>query len=373
MGKWILISFIFFINFGHSNAQREATTLSGQKVKIFADGMWEKVLPIEQTLDSNGLIINELNPKSLPPTNTLDDTNKEMIDKLISTAEQREVETFLLLDQLDKDLAINQVATSQSELTKDKVKLKALKSELKLLKNKIEEANESYRLSSKNIATIKNIQNLKAKDQKEKIMDFAVMYKLNSTDDEVKPIQSSNNKNMEASRLQNKISESKTNCKIAYDKKEKKVRHIATESSYIFGYTPEKLKSYFKEKELMTVTSHLERIGKQHHLVLTVKIISKDAARNYGMIQKENMLKVTFITGKSVTLHALDDVRATIETYTGNSVYSINYSIPSEDIDSFAKIPLDTVGIMWSSGFESYDIYEVDILLNHFACIKSVQ
>lgn len=371
MNKWVFIILLLGIFGKPSIAQREVNTLSGQKIMILNDGTWERIIPNEQIVDSTGLLINDLDPMILPSDSSMTDTKVRTIEMIIEAAEMKEIESFLALDQLDKDATINQIALQQSKLNKDKIKEKSLKNEMKLLKGRISDASKTYQTTAKNIAAIKNIHRLKSKDQMSKIKEYATLYNI-SFDNPASTIQNASETSVVKTKKEPNIAHN-ANCNIAKDEKINKQRIIATESVFIFSFTPEKLKSYFKDKELMEVHANIEKVGKEHSLVLTARIISKDAAKNYGMVQKGNMLKVSFISGKSVVLTAKDDVRSTIETYTGHSIYKIYYPIGNEDINLFSKVPVDTMGIMWSSGFENYEIFQVDALINHLSCIKSIQ
>ena len=45
------------------------------------------------------------------------------------------------------------------------------------------------------------------------------------------------------------------------------------------------------------------------------------------------MLKISFISGKSVILNALEDTRSALEAYTGHSIYNVTYPLSKEAVD----------------------------------------
>ena len=147
---------------------------------------------------------------------------------------------------------------------------------------------------------------------------------------------------------------------------------METNPKFLFNYTPEKLKRYFKDKELMQTKVGVSKVAKQFYLNLTIKIISKDASKNYGIIQEGNMFKINLISGRNIVLNASEDSVSEIESYTGHALYHVKYPISDEDLNLLSKTPLDSIGIMWSSGFELYEIYEVDALMSQVSCIKSL-
>lgn len=370
MGKWHLVIFLILFTFVLSNAQKEVTTLSGQRIIIQSSGSWENAYSIIPSSDTI-VLPDQVSAKS----NAMSETETGFVTMILEAAQKKEIETFLSLDQLDKELSINHIAINQAKVNKDKEKGRLLKKEMKILKERIYDSNKIYKTVALDIAEIKSIRNLKPKERSAKIKTYNALYLGSQTygkqlSNTTPILVESKPKTKAAATLK---SATIVDCNFAIDTKINKQRHLATEPSYIFEFTPDRLKSYFKDKELMRVDVHLEKIGKQQYLGLTVKIISKDAAKNYGMIQKESMLKITFINGNNVILKAIDDARPSIEPYTGNSIYNIKYLMEGDDVRLFSKLPLDTLGIMWSSGFELYDIYNVDVLINQLKCLNSYE
>jgi len=360
-----ILAFIWF----QSGAQRTVTTLSGQKILLLNNKTWKKITPNEQNTDSLGMLVNEMNVLTLPPSHALSEQVINNISLLLAAAQNKEIENFIFLDSLDREIAIKEVNVSKSKISNNEVDIKELKSQIKELRNKFKVAEKVYQSSSENIKIIKNLPGLSASSQQNKIKEFASIYEVQLVQgDENQKIGVVSDKEDTANKNKNK----KTNCNIIKDEKIDKERHIETEKEFLYSYTPDRLKNYFKEKELMEVSVSTQKVGKNHFVCFTVKIISKDAAKNYGLIQKGNMLKISFISGKSIILNALEDTRSSLESYTGHSIYNVTYPLVGEATDLLSKIPLDTIGIMWSSGFETYDIYEVDLLIKQLTCIKSI-
>ncbi|KXK40693.1 MAG: hypothetical protein UZ09_BCD002000181 [Bacteroidetes bacterium OLB9] len=147
-------------------------------------------------------------------------------------------------------------------------------------------------------------------------------------------------------------------------------KEVELQSLPFFTFTQPAHKTYFREKDLMETDATLIKSGKDYFLKMDIRMLSKDAAKNYGFISKGSPLRINYISGKTIVLQAENEANVAIENYTGHALYSVRYKIPSDELRTMRRIPLNTVGIMWSSGFELYNIYNVDVLIQLFDCIK---
>lgn len=82
------------------------------------------------------------------------------------------------------------------------------------------------------------------------------------------------------------------------------------------------------------------------------------------------MLRIDLLSGRNVILNAVEESNGIVEQYTGNVLYNVRYQVNREQFDLLFGVPVDSAGIMWSSGFERYTIYEVDALMNQLECFK---
>lgn len=366
MVKLSAILLYFILIWVPAYSQREVTTLSGQKIILFNDGRWQEMVKHEIETDSAGLLVNELDPMTTPVTDTMDGTFSQAWTQILSGAKIKEIKEFVVFDSLDREMAIMQIAYEKAKKSKDKDGINQSKKQIGELKSLIESAQNNYRASADNIAKIQKIPSLPTKEQNEKLHVFGDLYGISVsslTNTPPTPLA----KEIEVNKLV-----ANNGCQIIRDEKIKKIRYIETNSKFLFNYTPDKLKRYFKEKELMQVSAGISKVAKQFYLNFTIKIISKDASKNYGIIQKDNMLKINLISGRNIVLNAFENSVSELESYTGHAMYHVKYPISEDDLNSLSKTPLDSIGLMWSSGFELYEIYEVDALMTQISCIKSL-
>lgn len=365
MIKWSVFLFLVISIHHISFSQRTITTRSGQRILLQDGEKWQKIVIDQAATDTLSVSTNDESPSdSAVVVEIAIDPNALMVDKILDKAYENEVEAYIAVDDLNKALAMKELVKSQAKISKDKTTLNDATREIKELKNAISDAEKKYKNSSAEIESIKEIHKLNASSQEKSIVAWATKYNIpldgyfTTPAIDVVP--------------EKKVNPKCKSCTVSIDEKRNKKRYIETEPIYIFNHTPEKLKNYFKEKELMEAKAAVVCNDGAYFIKLTIKIISKDAAKNYGMIQKDNMLRLNFISGKNVILHAASDVNHILENYTGHSIYNILYPVSRENLSFISNLPIDTMGIMWSSGFETYEVFEVDVLMNALTCVKSL-
>lgn len=359
-GKWILWMLIVYSS--NVTAQVTATTISGQKIIQIEDGSWEKVIEIPL---EDELVHSDLNQ---PKPNT--SLHQAEIDRLLDKAEELERSYFAGYYRTELNKSKCQAAIAKAQTDSDKSKAKQLKPILSKLKKLLIKDEKLYVNMGKNVLAIKNITNLKPKKQKAEINDLS--RKLGLED-----IQMNRQEGLMGATTETKTEikpkEAVLDCQYAMRQEEGHLKYIELAPLPFFTYTSTQLKPYFKDKELMETKAALVQKGKKTYLKLIISIISRDAAKNYGYIPKGNLLRISFINGRNISLYSEQDARSEIENYTGHAIYTAMYSLTNDDVSILKKMPIDTVGLLWSSGIEMYDIYNVDSLLQLFNCLQSIK
>lgn len=139
-------------------------------------------------------------------------------------------------------------------------------------------------------------------------------------------------------------------------------------------YTPEKMKSYYKLSDFLTISAALEKLDGKTYLNIEARFNSKDVMKSYGKIHKSDFLRLEFVSGRKLFLTAVESSDPYLEKHTANSVYKARYQIANKsDLDILQKEYVDKLGIMWSSGFEAYPVYDVDFFHRQLTCLKSAK
>ena len=363
-------AFIFFlVAYYGMSAQRSIETTSGQKIIIFDDGTWEKE---KNTIseDTSGMLVSAFNPLTAPKVEKfeIEEKHKLAIDILFDKARSEEIKFLIAIESINKQISGKELELTQAKLNKNKSTIKAINAEMDDYKSELKELISQYNKSTNQIIAIEKLKDYDHKSRTGKIKSLAEKLNVDITpymserSDATKPIKL----------LETEKNKQAIHCNLMKDEMRGKNRLIQTEPELLFDYTPAKLKTYFKTNNLLKTNTSIRKEGKHYFLHLHISISSKDAAKNYGFIGEGSLLKILLINGRSIS--TVSDIASSsrIENYTGNTIYEVYYSLTKDDVNNLMKFPLDYVGIMWSSGFEKYDIYQVDVLINQLNCLKSL-
>jgi len=161
-------------------------------------------------------------------------------------------------------------------------------------------------------------------------------------------------------------------CNIVFSGKDESLNKDRIEHSpqYLFGYTSDKLKHFLKNENFLECRAYLTKLDGDYYLNLDLDLATKDASRNYGFIDKDDMIKLTFINGDNFVANSIYRAEGKLEPYSGHTIYEAVYKLQDIEMELIEDLELDKLAIIWSSGFEEYPIYEIDILQKQLKCLK---
>lgn len=348
--KSIIISFIIVIVLANAcKAQTIITTPIGQKVAVNEEGIVNKVLLEEK----------EVSPFELPTLiSSLDPAYKIKLDKL---SDKVKIEDIVLFNE--KNVSITKLKEAQVQLAQ------ADKIQNKLLSEKF----------SKVIAAEKRLQDENLKKYKELIKinkSINDLYELSDNNELLKTIDKLYSTHVIKTEVFNGLNAKEpintslpVDTKLAIDERNPwditAKNYLSNGQEPLISYTPAKLKNYYKEEQMV------EGYGKvivenEKNYFLELKLIfkSKDAQKGYGQINKKDFAKLNFIKGRSIFVLSDQTYTATIEQLTGNTIYKARFKFRNKgDIKKALEYHLDTIGILWSSGYEEYPVYNTDLLM----------
>ena len=84
-------------------------------------------------------------------------------------------------------------------------------------------------------------------------------------------------------------------------------------------------------------------------------------------------MRISLISGKKIDIYSLETSYGEVENYTGNVIYKTDFLLKDSDVKALSEVPVDTIGLMWTSGFESYVLYNIDVIMKQLSCIKRVK
>ncbi len=168
------------------------------------------------------------------------------------------------------------------------------------------------------------------------------------------------------------IETAKFPCKVIQDGLDDQTGFYKKDIAYekLFEYTPEKLLNYYRGRDFLTCYSSVGILDKKHYLYLKMIFDSKDAARAYGSIQKEQEIRITLLDGSQTQLKTAVHVDAKPDPKTNRVIYDGIFEMSGTNRKKLKDAELDQIEIVWTSGFESYEIFNVDLLMNQIKCLE---
>ncbi len=144
-----------------------------------------------------------------------------------------------------------------------------------------------------------------------------------------------------------------------------------TASLHWFALTHPMMRPVLKEKDYLTGKVAVLSIGKDHFLSLNINIGSKDADKAYGYVEKGSEMRISLINGRNILLKSSNRADGKVFTLQNQVNYNIVYKLKKDEIKGLIGKEVDKIGIMWSSGFEEYEVFQVDLLMNHLNCLNN--
>ncbi len=164
-------------------------------------------------------------------------------------------------------------------------------------------------------------------------------------------------------------------CKFATDSIDLASGRIRLETTpgLLFTYTEPELRPYFKDKDLMKCRGRLSKLGPYVYLDIEFQIASSHSQSNFGSLPNGSLLRFQLMNEESVALYNGKPNSGRIDPYSGHTIFTGQYALGKKELHALKKSGLDKMRVMWSTGFEDYDVYYMDFLINQINCLESRQ
>lgn len=149
------------------------------------------------------------------------------------------------------------------------------------------------------------------------------------------------------------------------------IRRIELEPGLLFTHTDPDLRPFFKNKELITCYGKLSKADAYVYLTIDFQIASSHSQSNFGALEKGSLLRLKLLNGEYVSLYNIRSDRGRIDAYSGHTVFTGQYALGRDEIKMLQSNELDKVRILWSTGYEDYDVYKVDFFIDRLNCLMN--
>jgi hypothetical protein len=161
-------------------------------------------------------------------------------------------------------------------------------------------------------------------------------------------------------------------CKLAFDGVDKFTQRKKRETmpQILFRHTEDFMKSTMKDKDYINCEAMASRVqGGFNYLNLTFTIMTKDAQKSFGFLDRGTLFVFKLINGKIVTLTNTKTDIGIVDANNGTTTYRAQLQMQNGDAKALMETELDVVRVAWSAGYEDYEIYYMDVLMNLFKCL----
>ncbi|MBK8955921.1 MAG: hypothetical protein IPM34_10245 [Saprospiraceae bacterium] len=146
---------------------------------------------------------------------------------------------------------------------------------------------------------------------------------------------------------------------------------LANEFETLFEFTDPKLSLYYKDSEFLVCKARFIKTNKDYFLEINFTFNSPQADKMMGQIDAESPCRIDFINGTYIYLQTLSHTDANKNVEDGKTFYLIRYKLDQEEMNALSKFEMDTLTFVWTSGADKYEIVDLDVLKNMFACLKT--
>ncbi len=161
-------------------------------------------------------------------------------------------------------------------------------------------------------------------------------------------------------------------CKLAFDGIDKFTQRKKRETiqQILFRHTEDFMKPIMKDKDYINCEAMASRVqGGFNYLNLTFTIMTKDAQKSFGFLDRGTLFVFKLISGKIVTLTNTKTDIGIVDANNGTTTYRAQLQMQNGDAKALMDNELDVVRVAWSAGYEDYEIYYMDVLMNLFKCL----
>lgn len=160
-------------------------------------------------------------------------------------------------------------------------------------------------------------------------------------------------------------------CAIAFEGKDEFTGKTKRETApaRFFTHTDDLMRKALLDKDFITcdITGTKVESSRYTYLNLTFTILSKDIQRTLGFLDRGTPIIFVLVDGTKVTLRANKTDIGVVDIDKGTTTYKAQ--LTAESITDMTGSELDYIRVNWSSGYEDYEVFDVDVLKNLFNCL----
>lgn len=138
-----------------------------------------------------------------------------------------------------------------------------------------------------------------------------------------------------------------------------------------FSHTSDQMRQYLQGREYITCYGHLTKIsGGLRFLTLNFHIASNLAPQSFGNLPKGSILSIQLLDGDIINVRNTKDDPGYFDQHENAYIYRGIYPLGGKTLKALKNSEVDKVRVVWGTGYEDYDIYEMDFFKNQLSCLE---
>lgn len=142
-----------------------------------------------------------------------------------------------------------------------------------------------------------------------------------------------------------------------------------TQAAELFRQTNPALRAYLEGKNQILCQVAIATAGPNASLWLTFQINDPNTRRAFGNLPKNSLAMLTFTDGTALTLNNLRPDEGITDPDTRLVTYRAQYPLDAAALRKIRSTELDKLRVAWSTGYEDYDVQQVDALMRQAKCL----
>lgn len=369
----------------------------GEKIIVYPDGSWQYfgdfASPSPDNADAAAkketqgnkypIFVGTVNPLESPVSVTEEDIFKiavrrsQLAKDAAGIAEKRAQEATKAREAIEKEYTAlkNKPDIDQEDLRQVQVRLDAARRAERETNTEMtrasEEVSRAEKLTEKGnyLSEFKSSQ--QAKQQQSKLSKTQKLLAAEPFENLI-PLSDNTTADLNSRKLDLIVNPPSPSCRMAYEGKDESSGQWRrdVQKQLLFTHTDERLRMFLKDKEYLRCEGFFTSLGGYRFLTLQFSFAYPNAREAYGFIEKGSTLTIKQLDGNFINLRAGKMDRGSYDTETEILTYRVHYPIDRSQMNLLKDSEVDTILVFWSTGYEEYQVYQLDFFMNQITCLE---
>lgn len=144
------------------------------------------------------------------------------------------------------------------------------------------------------------------------------------------------------------------------------------EPALLFTHTPKDLRPFLRDREYITCRGYLADLSDGLlFLSLEFSIASNNAPASFGGIPNGSIMSILPMKGETIRLFNSKTDAGFFDSGRGVYVYRAQFQISGLQEKVLQSIEIDKIRVIWATGYEDYEVFDLDFFRNQINCLRS--